>query len=221
VTRIKTGVGKGLAWRRRHRYQSGFYLGTYEPIVQEFLAANLQGGSVFWDVGANAGFFTVLGGRLVGNTGKVIAFEPFPESANSIREQVALNELSEVCEVVEAAVTSEVGKAKLLTTDHNATHRLDPEGETEVGALSLDSMLGGDSGLKTPDLIKVDVEGAELEVLAGAGRLIESGTSWLIEAHGLEIENRIREILSQKGYSVTEIGDRDLDGKILLSARIE
>src|SRR4030042_4964901 len=89
-----SGVAAGMKWRRYHRFVNAYWLGSYELKVQLALQRLLQPGDVFYDVGANAGFFTVLAGRLVGSRGRVFAFEPIPENAETAREQVALNGLS-------------------------------------------------------------------------------------------------------------------------------
>src|SRR6188472_1682389 len=58
VTTIRAGDAAGMRWKRYHRYVSGYWLGIYEPEIQKALAVHLRPGGVFYDVGANAGFFT-------------------------------------------------------------------------------------------------------------------------------------------------------------------
>ena len=79
------GIGKGL------KFDSGgeriaYVLGTAEPEQQNVMSQFLRQGDVFYDIGANKGFFTVLAARLVGDKGVVYAFEPFPESCKLIEK---------------------------------------------------------------------------------------------------------------------------------------
>ncbi len=104
---IRDGVGKGL------RFKAGYNLayadGNNEWHVQEALAKYLRPGDVFYDIGANVGFLTVIGARLVGAGGHVIAFEPVPENAAAVRHNCALNGFGNV-RIFEMAVADEVGK---------------------------------------------------------------------------------------------------------------
>src|SRR4051794_32864724 len=81
---IRHGIGAGLHFDATGG-QPGYLFGTSEPQEQALLKQWLKPGAVFYDVGANIGFFSTLAGRLVGNTGAVYAFEPFPESAERCR----------------------------------------------------------------------------------------------------------------------------------------
>src|SRR5688572_31553432 len=86
VVEIGSGLAAGYRWKRHHRYVNGYWLGHYELRIQEALRAYLKPGQTIFDVGANAGFFTLVAARLVGPGGKVVAFDPPPENQESIRE---------------------------------------------------------------------------------------------------------------------------------------
>src|SRR4030095_2325560 len=76
TVRIARGYAAGMNWRRHHRYVNGYWTGLYEMDLQRAIARELAAGNVFYDVGANAGFFTVLAAKVVGSTGRVFSFEP-------------------------------------------------------------------------------------------------------------------------------------------------
>src|SRR5688572_25684309 len=78
VVTIKSGEAAGFKWKRHHRYVNGYWLGQYELPLQQALKRELKPGDTFFDVGANAGFFTLIAARLVGPTGKCVAFDPAP-----------------------------------------------------------------------------------------------------------------------------------------------
>ena len=102
----------------------GYALGTTEPEEQEALVSWLQSGQVFYDIGANVGFFAVLAARLVGPTGKVYAFEPFPQSTEAIRKNAALNGFEQIVEVWQGAVSDRSGVGRLSIQGECNTFRL-------------------------------------------------------------------------------------------------
>lgn len=77
---IPLGPAKGLLWRHRHNMQPWMTRGPYEPATCEVIGRMVALGDVFYDVGANAGNFSLHASRIVGPTGGVIAFEPVPET---------------------------------------------------------------------------------------------------------------------------------------------
>src|SRR5262245_3216096 len=81
---IAAGPARGLRFNRGQS-DSRFLLRTFEPSLQEFLAARLRPGMVFYDVGANVGFLAVLAARLVESSGQVHCFEPLPANVEQIR----------------------------------------------------------------------------------------------------------------------------------------
>src|SRR4051812_14269184 len=93
VVEISSGAAAGFRWRRHHRYVNGYWLGQYELHIQEELKSCIKPGQTVFDIGANAGFFTLVAARLVGAAGKVIAFDPLPDNIQSIQEQLDLNSL--------------------------------------------------------------------------------------------------------------------------------
>src|SRR5882757_11121436 len=86
-----------------HAHAGLIVRGTLEPPVQEALRRLLAPGDVFYDIGANVGFFTILGARLVGPQGHVVAFEPVPACARAVGRNIELNGFAHA-EIREAAV---------------------------------------------------------------------------------------------------------------------
>ena len=138
----------------------------------------LSEGDTFVDVGANFGTFSLLASRIVGATGRVIAIEPQPELASMIRESLLLSHVSN-CEVHQIASGAELGEASLLVPRDDsgragffpafsgkASHQ-----SMTVPVGTLDAMLTGNS---RPGklVIKIDVEGSEIDVLNGGAETI-------------------------------------------------
>lgn len=178
---------------------AGYVLGASEPAVQKQLLEHLRAGSVFFDVGANIGFMTLLGSRLVGDAGTVVAFEPLSENRELLERNLQANGRSNYL-VVPLALSDECGTAEMVL-DHGGGRAgfmgVEREGHKllEVETATLDSL-----DLPAPDVVKIDVEGAEARVLGGMRRLLrEHGPVLIVEIHG-EQETPVREVLAEVGY---------------------
>jgi FkbM family methyltransferase len=172
-----TGVGAGLRFNAAGS-NPGYALGTNEPPVQEALANYLRAGDIFYDIGANVGFFTVIGAKLVGQTGHVYAFEPVPENAASIRRNIELNNFAHVT-LFEKAVSHSTGKGELLlshcsggATLSSAGTSPDVKGTISIELISIDDLVAQQK-IAPPAVVKIDVEGAELDVLQGMSQTIK------------------------------------------------
>jgi FkbM family methyltransferase len=160
---IAHGVAKGLSFNAQGT-NPGYVLGTAEAEVQAILQQHLRPGGVLVDLGANTGFFTVLGARLVGPRGRVYAVEPLAEMAEAVRRNAKLNGFSHV-EVIECAVADRDGEEVLVeggSPDGSTPHRT-------VRVTTLDALLDS-RGARAPTLVKIDVEGAEERAVQGIGR---------------------------------------------------
>lgn len=149
--------------------------GANELPVQQAMAQHLKAGAVFYDVGANIGFLTIIGARLVGPQGRVYAFEPVPHNAAVVRRNAAMNHFENV-EVVERALTSRSGVGELALAAYAGGAVLaevatppDSAGTMTVKLASIDDLIEK-AGFRPPTFVKIDVEGAELDVLAGMVR---------------------------------------------------
>src|SRR4051794_35570836 len=91
IVPIMRGQLKGKKWIV-HSQRHSCWLGTYERNVQDLFAQEVRPGSVFYDVGANVGFYSVLASMLV-NSGHVFAFEPLPENVQYLRRHLLLNKM--------------------------------------------------------------------------------------------------------------------------------
>ena len=146
-------------------------LGVWEPVLTRWLEARLSPGDTFIDVGANVGYFSILASRLVGPNGSVVAIEASPTIFGRLERGLRSNRLENV-RAVHAVVASEEGSQMVYLgpdwhTGLTATH-LEPEltPESEVRAAALPALLTpGELGRAR--FMKIDVEGAESDVIAG------------------------------------------------------
>lgn len=140
-----------------------------EPETVRFMLRALREGDVAVDAGANVGFFTVLMAKLVGPTGKVVAYEPAGNNVRKLQRNVKLNCLDNVTLHPHPLWSSQMEVTLHLSADSGA-NALAPNSNT-LGAQIMQSMTLGETltaRTRTPRLIKIDVEGAEEHVLRGA-----------------------------------------------------
>jgi FkbM family methyltransferase len=149
----------------------------WEQATSRLLDLILQEGMTFVDVGAHVGIHTLHGAFGVGRSGAVIAFEPTPSVFGLLRRTVGLNGIDDFCKCVDIALSSFEGLAMFHISNchgHNSLYRL-PAGnekcELEVKTATMDSQL---RDIQRLDVVKIDVEGAELDVLEGMKHLLAS-----------------------------------------------
>ena len=199
--RIRLGPMRGLRWRRRNALPYWYHVGFWEPQVTALIADHLRPGDVFWDVGANAGYHTIMACRRVGPTGRVVAFEPNPDVVAMLEDNLALNGFRN-CTVVQAAISGEDGTATFAMRPNNLTSALAEftSGEPlEVETISLDSAL---DRFGRPNLIKLDIEGGEVGALPNGERLFkEDPPRLLLSTHGPAADAFCRQFLSEHGYT--------------------
>ena len=160
-----------MTMRLLHRATYGLYKGWSDREERKLLDGLITPGMTVLDIGANIGIYTEFLAKLVGPSGRVVAFEP--ERRNLERLRRATQKYRHV-EVVHAAVSDHSGTIKLYVADDlNVDHRsYAPKRESvEVVAIALDDFFAKRDGV---DLIKMDIQGAELAAVRGARRLLES-----------------------------------------------
>ncbi|WP_242529326.1 FkbM family methyltransferase [Methylacidimicrobium sp. B4] len=177
--------------------EKGFLTGRREEEFQEALSRAIQPGMSYWDIGANVGFYTLLGSQRAGPRGQVIAIEPDPENVRRLRAAVARNLLENV-QVVETALSSCEGTMALERSGPMSHLRMGQEkltaAETILVAVSTMEKLAERIG--APDVVKMDVEGAEIEVFRGMGPLLrERKPLFLVEFHSEELLAEARKLL--------------------------
>lgn len=204
VMRVLTGPNRGLKWVAGAGNQS-CWLGTYESDHARAIAARVKPGMTVFDVGAHAGYYTLMLSRLVGPQGRVLAFEANPANASRLRKHLNLNDIGNV-EVIEAAVTDREGETFFHTNDDVGKYgymgKISEIG-TPVRTVRLDDF-------PTPDLIKMDIEGAETLALTGAARLLSEHKSTIFLALHDGAFEQAPSILKQHGYRIEPAGEREL-----------
>lgn len=177
-----------------------------DPVVLETVARYVRPGARVWDVGSNLGLFAIPAASMAGPAGSVVALEADPwltrVLGKSIRANHAIAPISLVC----AAASRQPGVAQFnIARRSRATSFIEGYGSTQTGGvrcrltvptLALDTLA---RQFAPPDVLKIDVEGAEVEVLAGASAVLEHRPTIFLEVASASCI-AIHDILRPLGY---------------------
>ncbi len=210
--RIESGPLAGLWFvaGKRVYYSHWFWKGTYETTTCEFIRDVVVANSVCYDIGANIGYHALIMARSA-TAGKVYAFEPIPEVCEILRKNAAVNDLRNIV-IVNQAVASKSGELSLTRSI-----LIDQAGRQEGGAMGLDQELLEcksvtldefvSQGHEPPTFLKIDVEGAEGEVIAGGDHVLsQCRPQILCELHGPIPARMVYDQLSKHGYEMFSVG---------------
>jgi len=207
---------------RQHVDWYMLFRGDYEPQMRGLFQVLTHAGSVAVDVGANVGAHTLTLSRLVGPSGRVLAFEPNPIVRTRLARNLAINSIRNVvvhacalgsadCRMplmvpaVDSAEAANPGMSSLVALDT-------PHDLVEVEVTSLDAVVNA-SGLRRLDLVKIDVQGYEMSVLEGmraqierfAPAIIFEYEDWAWGKAGRDFQDAC-DLFSQHAYSLWQIG---------------
>lgn len=218
VFKVRAGINEGMRWTVGSGVHA-CWLGHYETEKQAALLRVVKPGMRVFDLGANAGFYTLALARLVGTRGHVWAFEPLAENVRNLQRHVALNGLANVT-VVQAAVSERTGIAGFAIAESNSMGHLAADSRYLVSTVSLDEFCV-QAGIDGPDLIKIDIEGGECAALQGASHIIAQGKATILLAlHGREQEKQCLSILRRARYELRYLDDEAVGDELLRSDEV-
>jgi len=189
----------------------------YEPLAFKIMGEILKAGSLAVDIGANIGLYTLAMGKMVGPNGKVVSFEPASKSYRALLEHICRNSLAEIVEAHMLVVGNKAGKCYFIDDGVLGTNRVGDRLSQGIIAkivkrrvVTLDQIFDGEGFL--PDLIKIDVEGYEMDVLEGAQKILtQKRCPILCELHpgywrtmNIPAENLV-ELARKLGYGLFEL----------------
>lgn len=197
--RVRLSASTGLA---------ALYSGN-ERANQKLYARLVRPGDVVVDAGANWGMHTLLLARLTGPAGQVVAFEPHPGVVEELRHHVRVNGFHQVT-VMAAGLLDQEGEIPFTPGESSKTSRFDTASEAvaslAIPCRTLDAVMD-ELKPKALRLVKVDVEGAEARVLAGAVRTIRNYHPHLVvELHNPEQDLAVARQLLEWGYKIERVG---------------
>lgn len=194
--------------------------GIYEPFETELVKKEIKKGDVVLDIGANIGYYTLIFAKLVGENGKVFAFEPDPTNFSLLKKNVEINGYGNRVVLVQKAVSNKTEKIKLyLCEDNKGDHRIydshDGRQSIEIEAIRLDDYFKNYNG--TIDFIKMDIQGAEGWAIQGMHNLLKKNKTvkivtefWPIGLKGSGIDpDEYFKILIELGFKLYEINEQE------------
>jgi FkbM family methyltransferase len=203
VQRIRRGYLKGFRIRLSKNSLWSPIAGRWEPDSQKLFVRVIKPGNVVYDLGANNGLHSLLFANLVGNSGKVISFEPLKSNCNEIAENLQLNNIKNV-DITSAAVGDSNGEVTFHLGMHDKQGSVVGIGlqtgqEVKVKMITLDSFIA--AGNPAPHFIKIDIEGAESQALQGfSGKINEVRPLLYIELHTPEQDAKVGAFLLKHNY---------------------
>ena len=170
------------------------------------------------DIGANIGYYSIIAAKRVGEEGKVFAYEPENENLILLEKNIEINSFNNII-AIKVALSNQFGTSKLyLTEDNKGTHSLIDNRQTNnsvaVGTDTLDHSLE-QFGFPKIDLIKMDIEGAEILALDGFKRVIDTSPNLImfiefypnairrLKREPIELLNNLKEL----GFSISVIDE--------------
>lgn len=207
---IAGGLSAGLHMALNLQTEKDYWLGTYEPDLQDAAKHFIKPGMTVYDVGANIGYISLLAARLNSPDGRVIAFEALPANIQRLTQNVTLNQLEKRVSVQHAAVVDTVGKVTFYMHRSGAMGKAagsagrdeQYQQSIQVDGIALDDFIFKQNQPK-PDLVKLDIEGGEGMALAGMSRTLqEIRPVFLIELHGEQAARQVWDILTANHYNL-------------------
>jgi hypothetical protein len=186
VRSVPLGIARGLRLVVDPRASAHIYLGTVEIEIARDVRRLAKPGTRCYDVGSHNAYYSMIFARLTGEP--VVSFEFDPLGIERMRANLALNStIAPLIDIHEVYVAYETNPA--------------------AGADTLDAIVAREK-LVPPDLLKIDVEGAEAGVLRGAGELLRRRPHLIIETHGAAVERDCIDILERVGYRPRIVNQR-------------
>ena len=213
--RLPTLYAGHCIWLSRESWNTLF--SRYELYTARAIKDNLSGGDTFCDVGANIGLFSLLASKIVGPSGKVFSFEPSPDVFNVLIANVrgsssihpmhcGVGNADAVAAFAAQGLSNAASFVEDVTKINAASVPSTPVSKIEVKIRKINSLMK-DLSMR-PHMVKIDVEGFELEVLKGGTDLLsKSRATLIIEIHPPQLklsggtEEALFELLEQHGYA--------------------
>jgi FkbM family methyltransferase len=208
---INSGPAAGLRFEVTLPLDKAIWAGNYEPEFSEAISQGVKDGDVCYDVGGYRGYMS--GVMALAGASRVLVFEPLPANQKALQRLCGLNpalsvELKPIAVgnidgSIRLQVMPDPSMGKLVTSTFQAGATV--AGEIDVDIRRLDSLVQGQE-IPPPQVIKVDVEGAELDVLLGAvGVLRASRPLVFLEAHSAALEEACSQELARHGYRIRRL----------------
>jgi len=221
--------------RRSNGAWEDMLAGRFDAEIYDVVARALPAqGGIIWDVGAHIGFHTLNFSELVGQSGRVVGFEPNPSNRQRLQRNLDQNpDLAARIEILPCGLSDRDGDAQFAISHDvdsgassmsfldRASGSIDPQTAASwdrmmVPVRTADGLVR--DGLALPHVVKIDVEGAEILVLRGASETIATGRpTMIVEAHSARLVFEVREWFDGRGYHLRLLAEL-APSRVLLQA---
>ena len=215
AARVYTSSEGGLRYLRPS-------MGRVDPALLRLAAEVIKPGDVVWDIGANLGLFTFAAAVAAGQGGHVVAVEPDAVLVRLLRRSAALNCGQAPVDIFPAAVADNLGVGRFNIARRNrSTSHLDGFGTRQSGGIRATEMVPTVSldwlatHFPAPDVVKIDVEEAEVLVLTGSASVLRMRPIIICEVAGRNAP-AVRDLLAGQGYTLYD-GEQAADQRISMT----
>ena len=213
--KVKAGPLAGKKWI----ITSGakYIRGTQEVYKTEAFIRNFNKGEILYDIGAHVGYFSAIAASINNGSGGIYAFEPRPMNARFFRIHMKANHFKNVT-LFEAAVGDSERDVRFDLGHGSATGHVSLNGRLKIKQVSIDKMLK-EGKIPSPDFIKIDVEGGEMDVLKGLVEIISTHhPKILVATHNQQCHTFVLDFLRRNNYSLEVLNPCSLKGDIEIIA---
>jgi FkbM family methyltransferase len=190
------------------------YFGLIEPMQTRSFVKTLKNGDILFDVGANVGYYTALGSKIVGSGGEVYSFEPLVRNISYLYRHVEINKLKNV-NIIPCACSDSFAIVNFVQENNTAMGHIEDNKISDAYDMKITTVLSitldevaSKLGIK-PSVLKIDVEGAELAVLHGAESIISNFKPFIfLSVHSDLLRTECLNYLSKFGYSFEPLQEK-------------
>ncbi|HEX2860506.1 MAG TPA: FkbM family methyltransferase [Lacunisphaera sp.] len=202
---IKRGPNQGRLWSISTA--KNYFYDRFVPGKAACLPQLLREGETVWDIGAHCGYTALIESRVVGPQGRCVAFEPNPRNRRLLELHLKWNHVGNVT-VLPYAVSGSDGELSFGWEDHQRASSISSHlggAGWKVPVRQIDGLIASGE-VPAPTALKIDVEGAELELLRGAARLLANQPELLIilSTHTAELHDGCCALLRAAGFTIVE-----------------
>jgi FkbM family methyltransferase len=210
--KIINGKLKGLRWGFSADTNNEYILGNFESNLQNIMNAYIGPDNIVYDIGAHYGYFTLFASRLVGNLGRVYAFEPMPKNFQRLAYNIKINKPNNI-KLYNYAISDKETVLNFSDSKNTVANTYiassplfsQPIPIIEIKSISLD-ILFSRKEILPPQFIKIDTEGAEYDILVGAQNIIEQFKPAINlsthENHNPGVTEKCLTLLERYGYKI-------------------
>jgi len=206
VIPILTGPLKGKKWIAGS-HNNSVWLGTYESNQSLRFVQKSKGSKIFLDLGAHAGYYTLLY-KSINKQSTVYSFEPVESNYNFLQQHIKMNNLEDIIHFKKAVADKE-GVLR-FARGNSVGGKLSAVGDMDVSAIKLSRFID-EKIIQFPDIIKMDIEGAEYQVLLDIEPYLRSQKPVIfLSTHGDEIRESCLNLMKSLNYRIIPLDDKNI-----------